>query len=96
MYPSLAPPWLLSRHLPERTVCFALSRRFLYQHRDLKLENILLETSREEGGAPSVKLVDFGLSAIYEENGVSTDVLGSWVRVRGCEPVLYGKTKLQL
>ncbi|CAN0074865.1 unnamed protein product, partial [Laminaria digitata] len=46
-------------------------------HRDLKLENILLETSGEEGGAPSVKLVDFGLSAIYEENGVSTDVLGS-------------------
>ncbi|CAN0031766.1 unnamed protein product [Pylaiella littoralis] len=48
-------------------------------HRDLKLENILIEAGDAEGnGTPTVKLVDFGLSAIYQENGVSTDVLGSW------------------
>eukprot|EP00752_Nemacystus_decipiens_P006678 g6005.t1 len=49
-------------------------------HRDLKLDNILIESGgKDDGsGAPVVKLVDFGLSAIYEENGVSTDVLGSW------------------
>ncbi len=52
------------------------------QHRDLKLENILIEMGGKEGSAatPAIKLVDFGLSAIYQENGVSTDVLGSWVR----------------
>lgn len=61
----LAPPALASAH----------------QHRDLKLENILIEAGDAEGnGTPTVKLVDFGLSAIYQENGVSTDVLGSWVR----------------
>lgn len=46
------------------------------QHRDLKLENILLD---HKGGDAAVKLVDFGLSALYEENAMSTDVLGSWV-----------------
>lgn len=52
-----------------------------YQHRDLKLENILIESGGKDGsGTPAIKLVDFGLSAIYQENGVSTDVLGSWVR----------------
>lgn len=50
---------------------------FSRQHRDLKLENILLE---HKGSGAMVKLIDFGLSAVYEENGVSTDVLGSWVR----------------
>lgn len=48
----------------------------------------MLETSGEKGGTPSVKLVDFGLSAIYEENGVSTDVLGSWVRAHDWMPVI--------
>lgn len=52
----------------------------LYQHRDLKLENILIETGRGNNSTPAIKLVDFGLSAIYHENGVSTDILGSWVR----------------
>lgn len=47
------------------------------QHRDLKLENILLEHA---GPGAAVKLVDFGLSAIFEEDGVSHDILGSWVR----------------
>ncbi|CAN0421237.1 unnamed protein product, partial [Ectocarpus sp. 13 AM-2016] len=46
-------------------------------HRDLKLENILIETGDKEGGPPAIKLIDFGLSAIYRENGVSTDILGS-------------------
>ena len=67
----------------------SLPRRFLLsQHRDLKLENILIETSAEGGGAPSVKLVDFGLSAIFEENAMSTDVLGSWVRAHAIDCTL--------
>ncbi|CAB1110176.1 unnamed protein product [Ectocarpus sp. CCAP 1310/34] len=47
-------------------------------HRDLKLENVLIETGDKEGSPPAIKLIDFGLSAIYRENGVSTDILGSW------------------
>lgn len=40
-----------------------------------------MEAGDKEGnGTPAIKLVDFGLSAIYQENGVSTDILGSWVR----------------
>ncbi|CAM9397685.1 unnamed protein product, partial [Hapterophycus canaliculatus] len=39
------------------------------QHRDLKLENILIETGGGNSTTPAIKLVDFGLSAIYQENG---------------------------
>lgn len=81
---SLSPhaPSIWAPFLNEQRVSFVLSlvASSYCQHRDLKLENILLEANAEEGGVPSVKLVDFGLSAIFEENGMSTDVLGSWVR----------------
>lgn len=65
----------------------------ILQHRDLKLENILIESGGKNGsgtggGTPAIKLVDFGLSAIYQENGVSTDVLGSWVRAACSLPAL--------
>ncbi|CAM9877704.1 unnamed protein product [Discosporangium mesarthrocarpum] len=55
-------------------------------HRDLKLENILLE---HPGKNASVKLVDFGLSAMFEEGRMENDVLGSWYYV--APEVLKGK-----
>lgn len=47
------------------------------QHRDLKLDNILTDASKE--GA-DVKLVDFGLSAHFEDFRLEHDVVGTWVR----------------
>jgi serine/threonine protein kinase len=44
-------------------------------HRDLKLENIMLQTSAER---PTVKLIDFGLATELSSGGfVQTDVVGS-------------------
>ncbi len=47
------------------------------QHRDLKLDNILTDETKE--GA-DVKLVDFGLSAHFEDFRLEHDVVGTWVR----------------
>lgn len=46
------------------------------QHRDLKLDNILTDSSKE--GA-DVKLVDFGLSAHFEDFKLEHDIVGTWV-----------------
>ncbi|CAM9474529.1 unnamed protein product, partial [Discosporangium mesarthrocarpum] len=43
-------------------------------HRDLKLDNILLE-GKEEGA--EIKLVDFGLSAHFEDFKLEHDVVGT-------------------
>lgn len=49
---------------------------FFWQHRDLKLDNILTDESKE--GA-DVKLVDFGLSAHFQDFRLEHDVVGTWV-----------------
>lgn len=46
------------------------------QHRDLKLDNILTDSTKE--GA-DVKLVDFGLSAHFEDFKLEHDIVGTWV-----------------
>lgn len=46
------------------------------QHRDLKLDNILTDETKE--GA-DVKLVDFGLSAHFKDFQLEHDVVGTWV-----------------
>lgn len=45
-------------------------------HRDLKLDNILMDSTKE--GA-DVKLVDFGLSAHFTDFQLEHDVVGTWV-----------------
>lgn len=46
------------------------------QHRDLKLDNILVD---EREGGTDVKLVDFGLSAHFEDFKLEHDIVGTWV-----------------
>ncbi|CAM9623497.1 unnamed protein product, partial [Scytosiphon promiscuus] len=45
-------------------------------HRDLKLDNILTDDTKEGG---DVKLVDFGLSAHFQDFRLEHDVVGTWV-----------------
>ncbi|CAM9098341.1 unnamed protein product, partial [Hapterophycus canaliculatus] len=45
-------------------------------HRDLKLDNILTDDTKEGG---DVKLVDFGLSAHFKDFRLEHDVVGTWV-----------------
>lgn len=59
------------------------------QHRDLKLDNIL--TNETKDGA-DVQLVDFGLSAHFEELKLEHDVVGTWVRyssIYRCVTTMY-------
>lgn len=46
----------------------------------MKLDNILTDETQE--GA-DVKLVDFGLSAHFQDFRLEHDVVGTWVRYRG-------------
>jgi calcium-dependent protein kinase len=45
-------------------------------HRDLKLDNVLLESDAADA---RIKLVDFGLSAHYQDVLLAHDVVGTWI-----------------
>lgn len=61
-------------------VRLCLTSGIFIQHRDLKLDNIL--TNDTDDGV-DVKLVDFGLSAHFEDFRLEHDVVGTWVSNRG-------------
>ncbi|XP_024860302.2 serine/threonine-protein kinase pim-3-like [Kryptolebias marmoratus] len=54
-----------------------LQRQSIF-HRDIKIDNILIETGSE---VPRIRLIDFGLSSIDEYETIFDDFIGTWAHV---------------